>query len=259
MVKVDRLRALVKTFEDIQNDRIRLEHRARTVDPHFFWNLAESMRKLEKGVGKEIAMEIKSEPLYTEYLKRIRGLGPILSGYLIAYLCRPRLAKYWKKGGNPELPSYAKIVEETDDYIIAELPPVCEVATNPSMVHRYAGVVPGSRRERGKKVVHNPNVKKLMWKILMQMLKVAGKGNPPKYALLFEQVKKEYAQRCPVPEKGSWKLKVHLTAKNIVMRIFLTNLWIMYRRMNGLPVAPPYPALLEGKHKIYTPEELLDE
>jgi hypothetical protein len=102
-----------------------------------------------------------------------------------------------------------------------------------------------------------------MWKLLVQFLKAgAGKKRkvvPPKYAKLFQQVKHEYAQRCPKPEKGSWKLKVHLTAKNITMRIFLTNLWLVYRRMHNLPITTPYQAQLEGKHKIYTPEELLDD
>jgi hypothetical protein len=263
MVKVDRLRALVSTFEDFQQDRIRLQNRGRAVDPYFL-GLAADVRRLEEMVGREIAQELENEPLYTQYLRRIRGLGPILSGYLIAYLCRPRLARYWKKRGNPKLPPYARVVEETRDYILAQLPPVCEVATNPSKLHRYAGLAPGSRLARGEQVVWNPKVKTLMWKILMQFLKTApGKRRRnvrvPKYAQLFQQVKREYAQRCPKPEKGSWKLKVHLTAKNITMRIFLTNLWLVYRRMHNLPVTSPYPAQLQGQHKIYTPEELLDE
>jgi len=260
---VDRLRLLVSTFEDLQKDRIRLEGRIRSLGTQmketYFEELARDVRSLEKSVAKEIAVELEGDPIYSMYLSRIRGVGPVLAGYLIAYLCRPRVVKVWRKSRSVvELPKYAKALEEKKDYVLVELPPVCEVAGNPSKLHKYAGLAPGSKLSRGEKVGYNPKVKTLMWKLLMQFLKTGAKTRC-KYAELFNQVKAEYAQRCPKPEKGSWKLKVHLTAKNIVMRIFLTNLWITYRRLNGLPLTPPYPALLGQKHKIYTPEELLDE
>jgi len=259
---MDRLRVLVSTFEDLQKDRIRLENRVRSLGTQmketFFEELARDVRSLEDSVAKEIAVELEGDPIYTTYLKRIKGVGPVLAGHLIAYLCRPRVVKVWRKSQNPELPKYAKVLEEKKDYVLVELPPVCEIASNPSKLHKYAGVAPGCRRSRGEKTDYNPKVKTLMWKILTQFLKT-GARTKCKYAELFEQVKQEYAQRCPKPEKGSWKMKVHLTAKNIVMRIFLTNLWLTYRRMHGLPVTEPYAAKLEGQHKIYKPEELLDE
>jgi len=259
---MDRLRVLVSTFEDLQKDRIRLEGRIRSLGTQmketYFEELARDVRSLEESVAKEIAVELEGDPIYTAYLKRIKGVGPVLAGYLIAYLCRPRVAKIWRKSRSVELPKYAKVLEEKKDYVVVELPPVCEVAGNPSKLHKYAGLAPGSKLSRGERVGYNPKVKTLMWKILMQFLK-AGAKTRCKYAELFNQVKQEYAQRCPKPEKGSWKLKVHLTSKNIVMRIFLTNLWITYRQINGLPLTSPYPAKLGEQHKIYKPEELLDE
>jgi len=263
---MDRLRFLVETYIDLQKDRIRMENRLRSLPPEvagesFFRSLAADLRSLEERVGRKIEPELEGEPMWTEYLSRISGVGPIMAGYLIAWLCRPRLVKFWKKkpGAHLHLPTYAKVVEEAKDYVLAELPPVLEVASNPSKVHAYCGLRPGSRflRNQEDRKTYNPKVKTLMWKLLRQIL-MAGARGPCKYAQLYEEAKAEYAKRCSEPEKGSKKLKVHYTAKNITMRVFMTNLWIVYRRMRNLPITAPYVSKLGEKHKIYTPEELLD-
>jgi hypothetical protein len=260
---MDKLRFLVETYMDYQKDRIRLENRLRSLPAEvagetFFQALSRDVRALENSVAEEIKRELENEPLWTNYLSRINGVGPLMAGYLIAWLCRPRIMKVWKvKRQNPTLPPYTKILEETKQYVVAELPPVMDVASNPSKLHAYCGQKPGSRPVRGQALGYNPKLKTLMWKILRQILMTSAK-KPSKYAQLYEKVKAEYAKRCPKPEKGSLKLKIHLTAKNITMRIFMTNLWITYRRMKGLPITTPYPAKLGEKHKIYTPEELLD-
>jgi hypothetical protein len=260
---MDKLRFLVETYLDYQKDRIRLENRLRSLPAEvagetFFKALSMDVRALLKMVKEEIKRELENEPLWTDYLSRINGVGPLMAGYLIAWLCRPRIMKVWKvKRQNPTLPPYAKILEETKQYIVAELPPVMDVASNPSKLHAYCGLKPGSRPVRGQALAYNPKLKTLCWKILRQILMTSAK-KPSKYAQLYENAKTEYAKRCKKPEKGSLKLKIHFTAKNITMRIFMTNLWITYRRLKDLPITTPYPAKLGEKHKIYTPEELLD-
>lgn len=261
---MDRLRFLVEVYSDYQKDRIRFENRLRNLpeeiaEETFFKELAEDVRRFEESLKKEMARELETEPIYIEYLKYQKGIGTVLAAYLVAWLCRPRefrilgikkkigerrYVRKWKRSTKEfVLPTYAEVVEEKLDYnppfITVRMPPVLQVAENPSDLHKYCGVSPGCRRIRGEATNYNPKLKTLMWKLFRQLLMAKGE-----WAKIARQVKEEYAKRCPDPEKGSKKLKVHLTTKNIVMRRFLTNLWIVWRRMNGLPITEPYPAKL---------------
>jgi hypothetical protein len=260
---MDRLRFLVETYLDYQKDRIRLENRLRSLpseltEETFFKALAKDAHELEKQVAQEISKELENEPLWINYLSRINGVGETLAAYLIAWLCRDRTVKIWKKKKpNVTLPPYAKTIEDTKTYTIIEMPPVFDVASNPSKIHKYCGLSPGSSKKKKEKIHYNPKLKTLCWKIMRQLLMLEARGVPSKYAELFHKEKAEYDKRCPQPEKGSRKLKVHRTTVKIVMRIFMTNLWITYRRMKGLSLTAPYPSKLG--HEMLTPESLLDK
>jgi len=268
---VDELRFLVETYLDAQKDRIRFDNRVRDLpkeyrETEFFKNLKETVYELERSITKRVEKLLMDEPLYTRYLRYQKGVGPMLAAYLIAWLCREReftirgvtgkigentYRMKWKKQERIiELPPYAKILEENLEkgYIRVWMPPVVEVAENPSDLHKYCGLAPGSKLTRGERVSFNPKVKALMWKILRQLLMAGGE-----WARIYAKDKYDYAQRCPEPEKGSKKLKVHLTAKNIVMRKFMTNLWLVYRWMHGLPTTDPYPVKLGLQHNILQP------
>jgi len=259
---MDKLRFLVETYLDYQKDRIRLENRLRSLpselaEETFFKALAKDAHALEKQVAQEISRELENEPLWVSYLSRINGIGPTLAAYLIAWLCRNRTVKIWKRKKSITLPPYAKVIEDTKTYTIIEMPPVFDVAANPSKIHKYCGLSPGSKKTKGEKITYNPKLKTLCWKIMRQLLMLDARGVPIKYAELFRKEKAEYDKRCPQPEKGSRKLKVHRTTVKIVMRIFMTNLWVTYRRQKGLPVTEPYPSKLG--HEMLTPESLLDK
>lgn len=129
--------------------------------------------------------------------------------------------------------------------------PVMEVAQNPSDLHKYCGLAPGSRKVSGTKISYNPKLKTLMFKIFTQFLK-AKRGE---WSRIFAQDKAEYDKRCPAgkPERGTRKLKVHLTSKNIVMRKFMTNLWLVYRWQNGLSTTEPFAAKIGPQHSILQP------
>lgn len=268
---MDELRFLVETYLDYQKDRIRFDNRVRSLPEEyrkstFFETLSEYVHGLEKKVAERITELVEEDPLYTRYLKYQKGVGPIMSGYLIAWLCRDRevqlngivekvgsnvYKRKWKKQTTViNLPPYTRLVEENipAKYIVVCMPPVMRVATNPSKLHKYCGLTPGSKMRRGSPTSFNPKVKTLMYKIFMQLLKAKGE-----WYNIYLRDKEEYAKRCPKTDKGSLKLKVHLTAKNIVMRKFMTNLWLVYRWMHGLPTTEPYPVKLGLQHEILRP------
>ncbi|MEM2566933.1 MAG: hypothetical protein QXH20_00455 [Candidatus Bathyarchaeia archaeon] len=268
---MDKLRFLIETYIDYQKDRIRFNNRLQSLPPElaketFFKALADDIQSLEKTIQQEIAKELENEPIYTEYLKHQKGVGAMMAGYLIAWLCHPREIKiygitkkiaektYTRKWKGKEqtitLPPYAEVTEEKlqskPPYIKVKMPPVMEVAENPSKLHKYCGVAPQSKRKHGQPTDYNPKLKTLMWKLFRQLMMANGE-----WAKIARQVKTEYAKRCPNPEKGSRKLKIHLTTKNIIARRFLTNLWLIWRKMHGLPTTQPYPAKLG--HTIQPP------
>jgi len=257
---LDRLRFLVETYLDYQKDRIRCENRLRSLpkqfaEERFFRELADAAADFEKMIAEEMARELKGEPLYEQYLRYQKGIGPVLAAQLIAFLARPRdvviygVTKKLSDGSYErrlrsakvvlELPPYAIVKEEQlkakPKYVRVELPPVMAVASNPSKLHMYCGLSPGSRLKRGERVRYNPKVKGLMYRVFRQLLMAKGE-----WSKIYERERETYEKRCPEPEKGSRKLKVFLTAKNIVMRRFVTNMWLVYRWMNGLPTTRPY-------------------
>lgn len=259
---MEKIKFLVETYLDYQKDRIQLENRLRSlpeqfVEETFFKSLAKDVKELEKSLYNEMVAILENEPLFIHYLSHQKGIGPTMSAYLIAWLAKPRefkifgvtkkvdettyIRKWKNRSETIQLPPYATITQENlkAKYISVSLPPVMEVAQNPSDLHKYCGVIPGSKLRRGEKVAFNPKLKTLMWKILTQLLLAQGA-----WSKIFNEDKSEYAKRCPQPEKGSLKMKIHLTAKNIIMRKFMTNLWLVYRWMNNLPTTEPYPSKL---------------
>ena len=259
---MDKLRFLVESLVDYQKDRIRSGNRLLSLPEElkneaFFRELEAKEQGLEVMLSKEIGKEVKKEEIYVKYLKKIKGIGPIMSGYLLAWLAKPREFKiqgitkkvkddvYKQKKKNEtislEIPEYGEVVEENlkDRWIRVKYFPVMTVATNPSKLHKYCGIIPDSRLKRGEATHFNPRLKTLMFKILTQLMKAKGQ-----YYATYLRKKREYDERCPEPEKGTKKLKVHLTAKNMTMRIFLTNYWKVFRKLNNLPITDPYPGLM---------------
>lgn len=264
---------MVETYVDYQKDRIRFENRLRSLpadfmEETFFQALGKDVKELEKAVAMEIRRTLKEEPLYTEYLQHQKGIGTMMGAYLVAWLGKTReftmfgiteklssgsYKRKWKgKVETLELPPYANVIEENLKdrlkFIRVRMPPVMEVAQNPSDLHKYCGLSPGSKLRKKEMAGFNPKLKTLMWKILRQLMMAQGE-----WAKIFAQDKKDYAERCPDPDKGSKKLKIHLTAKNITMRKFMTNLWLVFRWQNKLPTTTPFVSKLGPQHTILQP------
>jgi len=280
---MDKLRFLVATRDDYQRDRIRLDNRALSmpeefVGDAFFKALASDVAELERLMDVEIAKELEMDPLYTEYLGLQKGVGPMMAGYLTAWLAREREFKVFgvkkkvrdgvymrlrkKKLETWVLPSYATVLEENltpkartemgpgkpkPMYVRVHMPAVMEVAQNPSDLHKYCGVSPGSKLKSQETAGFSPKLKTLMWKVFTQLLMAQGR-----WAEIYRIEKEDYARRCPEPDRGTKKLKVHLTSKNIVMRRFLTNFWLIFRKRKGLPITEPYPGAMLG-HAVEGP------
>jgi len=233
-----RIRILVGVYYDVQDVRTRSFNRLRTVgvvegvDP-------KHLRRLEREIRRYIGRQIEGVPIYENFLKRIYGLGPILSGALISYL-------------DPHK------------------------ADHPSSFWRYMGlhVVNGRavRLEKGKKIDFNKKLRPIYWKLGMQFIKF----KTPPYYQIYEDARERETEKlgdplkdprnCPrynecisrlraksrrtgKPMKNPpCKLHIHLRAMRKAVKRFLTDLWLKWREIEGLPISLPYAIEVLG-HK----------
>lgn len=170
---------------------------------------------IEKDIAKHIAIVVKDEPMY-EWLKSVKGIGAILAAALLSSI---DIAK----------------------------------TQHASSVWKYAGLAPGQKRQRGKKLDFNPFLKKTCWLIGESFVKTKGE-----YRGIYDTSKMMYKNKFPkkilmVDEKGKPILTrdgkkrymysdghLHNMAKRRCVKLFLSNFWAAWREEEGLPVSVPF-------------------
>jgi len=167
----------------------------------------------EKELAKKLDMWSRDHPLRTHFLNQVQGIGGILASGIIAWLSPisrfPNISKLWK----------------------------------------YSGLAPGQRRVRGQPCGYNPKLKSFMWKIATSF----EKQNPEKsfYRRIYEQKKKYYMEREDIKrrlESGEKGVKQHvrMMALRYTVKLFLSHLWLQWRKLEGLPVTKPYAHAVLG-------------
>ncbi len=166
-----------------------------------------SLFETEKNLRKKLDAWSRFHLLRTTYLANVKGIGPIFSSALIAWLSPisrfDNISKLWK----------------------------------------YCGLAPGQKRRRGEKLGYNPHLKTLMWKIAGSFEKQ--KAEKSVFRALYEHQKKIYFERLDLKlaiekrEKGA-KLHVRLMTMRYVEKRFLSDLWVVWRKLEGFPVTEPY-------------------
>ena len=172
----------------------------------YVW-LHNNLYAIEKEFSKTLDKWSKDHPIRIHFLNRVQGIGGVLASGVIAWLSPisrfPNISKLWK----------------------------------------YCGLAPGQRRVRGQPCGYNPKLKSLMWKIATSF----EKQNPEKsfYRRIYEQKKKYYMEREDIRrrlESGEKGVQPHvrmMTLRYTVKR-FLADLWVQWRKLEGLPITKPY-------------------
>jgi len=166
-----------------------------------------TLHETEKQLKKRLDAWSKHHKIRLNYLRHIKGIGPILSSALIAWLQPisrfPNISKLWA----------------------------------------YCGLSPTQKRQKGKRLNYNPRLKTLMWKIATSFEKQ--KPEKSQYRRLYDKQKAYYLNREDLKAKVKAKekgIKGHIrnmTLRYVVKR-FLADLWITWRKLEGLPITPPY-------------------
>jgi hypothetical protein len=176
-----------------------------------------SLYETEKQLAKRLDEWSKHHPLRIHFLNRIQGIGGVLASGIIAWLSPisrfPNISKLWK----------------------------------------YCGLAPGQKRRRGEKVNYHPKLKTFMWKIATSFEKQ--KPEKSYYRRIYDEKKKYYMERedlkkaVETGEKGAM-LHIRMMTLRYTVKRFLADLWIQWRKLEGLPITKPYPhAIL--KHTNY--------
>jgi len=175
-----------------------------------------ALHETEKQLAKRLDAWSREHKIRLNYLREIKGIGPILSSGLISWL-----------------------------------EPISRFA-NISKLWSYCGLSPTQKREKGKKLGYNPRLKTLMWKIASSFEKQNSKKS--QYRKLYETQKTYYLNRpdlkarIEAKEKG---IKGHI--RNMTLRYvekrFLADLWLTWRKLEGLPITEPYAiTILKHEH-----------
>jgi hypothetical protein len=171
--------------------------------------------EIEKDIAKYLGKAMKDHKMWV-WLKKVKGIGPILASALLVTIDIRK-------------------------------------AQHASSVWKYAGLAPGQRREKGKKLDFNPFLKVICWKIGESFVKTKGE-----YRNVYDSAKAFYQQKFPFPvqktdKKGKpmldkdgkpllmyTKIHLHNMAKRKAVKLFLSHFWAEWRKEESLPVSEPY-------------------
>ena len=260
------MRTLVDIYYDFQGQRIQTQLRIgaserghsltkEELSIYGITTILENAHSFEKDAEKLITKQLKNHALYTQYLSKIYGIGPMLSAGLIAYVDNiekfQHVSSLWQYSGYganrfcPECKKPTSVEVKYDTGKIAKKLhpfnecPECNAKTNTILQKRMSGYQSN----------WNDKLKTLAWKAGTSFVKQS--PDKSKYRKLYDQIKKK--ERMLHPEKKVVKGKtfyndghIHNRAMRKVVKIFLAHVWQTWRRQEGLEATEPYAKQLLG-------------
>jgi len=226
----------------------------------------------EENLKKQITDLVKDEHIYKYYLKHIKGIGPILSANLISLVEVEKFknpSKLWAYAGLSS-EHYVNICENGHKSITSSQRLTCPVKMLNEKTGKFdtcgAKIVKSEyvrapmKRQTGYVLLINKKLKVAMWKIAQAFIKTDGN-----YKILLNEYKEQYLKN-----ENMTKLHAMNMAMRRVEKLFLSNLWSVWRHQLGLDVPKPYvverlgrtldpPIVDDGYeipiHSIYTDED----
>jgi hypothetical protein len=236
--------------------------------------LINDYKRLEKRIEAKIKNQVNTYPIYKEYLKETKGIGPILAGGLISYIhpisrfdsvsklwayagmdvreicsnCNKRYIVDAKRGEWIErranrLENISKTRKDqskvkTHEQCIKEAEALICHCENPVLVKT------SPKARAGEMIDWNPELKKLLYLVSDQF--VRQRSSP--YRKVYEEAKLTYMNRPDLmkeiekKQKGEVKGTAHIEAmaRRKTVKLFLSHLWETWRKLEGLPTPEPY-------------------
>jgi len=190
--------------------------------------LYETLVLEEKNCEKVLKKKLESIPIYTEFLKQVCGVGPLMAGVLVSEL-DPYKAKYvssfWKYAG-------LDVVETEDGQKVGR-------SRKKECLEKVQYVDKNGEVKERLSLTYNPFLKaKLLGVLATAFLRSEKRGKGITYAYFY----RNYKRRLENHPKYKDASKGHRDrmAKRYMIKMFLKDLYVEWRQLEGLPVHPPY-------------------
>jgi len=222
------LRHYLRGMYRLQKQRIQtsntigeLERIGHTTDElSHFVSLLKSLRASEASLERRCGKILKGFPVHTAYLGLLNGVGVRTSASLIAAIVTPSRFRTVSS-----LISYAGL--------------------NPDPVTGKARV-----RKKGQKASWHQELRATGFRWSANILKSRKTG---RWAELYYQFKEREVALNDKREEPLTKMVVDLRTRRRLVKLFLSHLWEVWRRLEGLPVRKPYAIEYLGHSTIIEP------
>jgi len=260
------VRLLVRAREDFQDMRKRMDNRIgrkadgddqdlenadkRVIagdDKLMFGGIADAAHEQEAAIEKELKKVLKRFPVYTEFLKGVKGVGPIAAGWIVGEYDIQRadtVSKLWQFTGlNPGMVPGRKRVEDGEGESHYELTGV--MVRGDKLTPGY--VAPFNKRLRtalagvmcdGFIKAQNEYCMKYYYPMKARLEQSDG---------MVAEISKAGAKPKDVAWKEAKKAHRHRAAIRYMLKMFLRDLYVAWRTIEGLTVREPYAAEYLGK------------
>jgi hypothetical protein len=272
------LRDLVKIRDEYQAVRKRVDNRMgrkadgtlqsveeRKIDPEvavIIGSGIDVVRTQEKAIEKELAKRLKPIPIYAEWLSKQKGVGPISAGWILAEFdihIAETVSKLWQYAGlNPGLVFGKKRIDK--EKYKESMGPVTEEFESQgkdgkkklSCIYVTDEKIRGDRATPGFVLPYNKRLKTaLMGVLASSFIKSRAPYRLEYYDTYKERLKNREGHICNPDEKrnrqddGKQWNKVSdghrdMAAKRYMIKMFLKDLYVAWREIEGLTVRKPY-------------------
>lgn len=194
------------------------------------YTLVEQYMKLkdaEDGLSKVVASEVQQHPMWAAFFEGVKGCGPLMSAVCLAYL-DPHKARhassFWKYCGlDVAYDDKRGEMRGTGRWHTVEV----------EYSDKYGK--PSVRNS----LTYNPFVKTKLVEVLVSSFLKAGDNH---YSRIYRDYRNRRAQMGDTP------VQQHRRAARYTAKMFLRDMWVIWRELEGLPVSEPYEVAKLG-HK----------
>lgn len=205
--------SVVKAISDKGGDYIKTKTDYALVEKYL------QLKSAEDGMAKVVAAEVQSHPMWAAFFEGVKGCGPIMAAICLSYLdpYKARHASsFWKYCGldvvwdedRQEMRGNGRWYTELREYTAKD----------------------GTTKERNS-LTYNPFVKSKVVEVLVGSFLKAGDN-------YYSRIYRDYRNRRA--QMGDSPIIQHRRAARYCAKMFLRDMWVVWRELEGLPVSEPY-------------------
>ena len=262
------VRMLVRAREDFQGMRKKMDNRIgrkadgneqelkesrmfKTDDVEMFTIISDECRRQEKEIEKMLKKALKRFPIYNDYLLQIKGVGEIAAGWIIGEFDIEKattVSKMWQFAGlNPGMVRGMKIIDSNkyNPNMGEFIKEYSAKEGNSKVIYLSNEMIKGDRKTQDFIAPFNQNLRTALVGVLADgFIKQQNYYCMEFYYPYKARLEQEENTVVHVGKEKQWKevSKGHRdrAAKRYMIKMFLKDLYVAWREIEGLPVRVPY-------------------